>query len=227
MIDLENPSIDMFNVDRFRVETWVLLSSELPNRRPNAAHPLGHVDDLSSAVDVAVDWYQQRDRAPLFKVTSLAPAGLTDELGRRGYKEEGGADVYLMPEIGLESGTALVETEASTDWYDIVGIAPERRATFRDAHRGDHLGWARLPGTSAGLGVVHADTVGIFNMKTNPDARRQGHGTVMLASLLSWARAHGARRAFLQVEGHNQGAIGLYRKMGFERMYEYRYWARQ
>jgi len=227
VIDLEYPSINMFNVERYDFETWVLLSSELPNRRPNAAHPLGRVDDIASAVDVTLNWYAQRDRAPLFKVTSLAPAGLTDELQRRGFEEVPGAVVYLLRDMGPTSGSALIETDPGSDWLDIVGIPAERRAMFGSAHQGDHLAWARLPGLSAGLAVVEGDTVGIFNMKTTANARRQGHGTLVLASLLGWAVAHGARRAFLQVVGNNQGAIALYRKMGFEAVYEYRYWTPQ
>jgi RimJ/RimL family protein N-acetyltransferase len=44
----------------------------------------------------------------------------------------------------------------------------------------------------------------------------RGIGTRLFEELEKWARQHGIHRLELTVMGHNETAIGLYRKMGFE-----------
>lgn len=52
-------------------------------------------------------------------------------------------------------------------------------------------------------------------MAVDPAVRRRGAGRAMLASVLNWAAAHGARRMGLEVRASNTAALMLYRRMGF------------
>ena len=221
---LESLAIDMFVGERRNLESWVLLSSALPNRRPNAAHLLGDVDDVAAAVDEVEGWYAERGKHPLFKVTPLTPTAVTDELARRGYKGSHGADVYELANLEGFDTSARVSLASDNEWFEIVGIGDP--SAFVAAHKGDDLAWARIPGIAAGLGVRQGDTVGIFNMATVPEHRRHGHGSEVLRSILAWGRTQGATRAFLQVVRSNTAAVSLYRKNGFAFVYEYQYWTK-
>jgi ribosomal protein S18 acetylase RimI-like enzyme len=90
--------------------------------------------------------------------------------------------------------------------------------------------FARLDvgGAPAAIGAcaVEGDWAGVFAMRTDPAHRRLGLARRVLGTLLAEASAAGARRAWLQVEDGNPGAIALYRGAGFAEAYRYRYWAR-
>ncbi len=45
---------------------------------------------------------------------------------------------------------------------------------------------------------------------------RQGHGTRLMHTAEAWAREHAIHRLQLTVMAHNEAAIGLYRKCGFD-----------
>ena len=62
----------------------------------------------------------------------------------------------------------------------------------------------------AGYGVAD------FGMMVAADARGRGVGSALLHAAIEWARGHGAHKVALQVWPHNEGAIALYRKFGFE-----------
>jgi len=48
------------------------------------------------------------------------------------------------------------------------------------------------------------------------DQRRRGIGSALMEEALSWARASGITKVELEVFPHNEPAIALYRKLGFE-----------
>jgi GNAT superfamily N-acetyltransferase len=76
---------------------------------------------------------------------------------------------------------------------------------------------------SSGLAVRGGEWAGFFLMRTNSQVRRRGYARRVLAALAGWARAHGARRAYLQVEEANQPARALYERTGFRNAYAYRF----
>ncbi|HEX8927664.1 MAG TPA: GNAT family N-acetyltransferase, partial [Actinomycetota bacterium] len=54
-------------------------------------------------------------------------------------------------------------------------------------------------------------------MLVAPGWRGQGLGTALLRAGIAWARGVGAHKVALQVWPHNQAAIALYEKLGFQR----------
>jgi RimJ/RimL family protein N-acetyltransferase len=56
-----------------------------------------------------------------------------------------------------------------------------------------------------------------LGMLVAPGWRGQGLGTTLLRAGIAWARGAGAHKVALQVRPHNQAAIALYEKLGFQR----------
>ena len=74
-----------------------------------------------------------------------------------------------------------------------------------------------------GLAVDEGGRVGLFDIVTLPQARRQGAARRLVEALLAWGQAAGAREAYLQVMAANSAAIALYRSLGFVEAYRYHY----
>jgi ribosomal protein S18 acetylase RimI-like enzyme len=55
-----------------------------------------------------------------------------------------------------------------------------------------------------------------LGMLVSPGSRRRGVGSALLAVCIAWARAAGAAELVLHVFPHNEAALALYRKHGFE-----------
>ena len=77
---------------------------------------------------------------------------------------------------------------------------------------------------SCGLGVLEGEHIGLFDLVTDPEARRKGFGTQIVLAILGWAQEQGAKYAYLQVVEQNSAARKLYEKIGFKQLY--RYWYR-
>jgi ribosomal protein S18 acetylase RimI-like enzyme len=77
---------------------------------------------------------------------------------------------------------------------------------------------------ACGLAVLQGQDAGLFDIVTREEDRRRGHGRQLTLGLLHWAKANGAKRAYLQVALSNEAALSLYSSLGF--VEEYRYWYR-
>jgi RimJ/RimL family protein N-acetyltransferase len=55
-----------------------------------------------------------------------------------------------------------------------------------------------------------------LGMSIRADCRGRGLGSALMEAAISWAREVGAHKIALQVWPHNEAALALYRKFGFE-----------
>ena len=89
---------------------------------------------------------------------------------------------------------------------------------FRDCLRVGYCCWVmELGGTTAGYGVMSL-VVGeahLLNICVAPEWQHQGYGRLLLEHFMELAQERGASRMFLEVRLSNQGALGLYRDVGF------------
>lgn len=103
----------------------------------------------------------------------------------------------LMREISQKDGFLPGATWlAATDSFDLM---PEYCGTIQGIR--DRLG----------LGAVQ-------NLGTTPEHRGQGLARALMLAALSGFRAAGLRRAYLEVTAQNEGAIRLYRRIGFHKV---------
>jgi GNAT superfamily N-acetyltransferase len=84
-------------------------------------------------------------------------------------------------------------------------------ATFVAVHDGKDLGLVRCARDEH-----HHDTAWLISMWVTPEARGQGVGNALIDAVIECARSSGASRLLLDVGDHNQQAIALYARKGFQ-----------
>ena len=217
---------------------WRLHASAGFSGRINACWPLEETGlDAGQSVAAVEDWYEASGLPCLFKVVERGcwPTDLTRRLRARGYRPRtetlmmiGPAGGRADPEVKL--GDTVDETFASVFAATAAdpGDAAERLATLARIPMPRVFARLDMAGSPSAIGAcaVEGGWAGVFAMRTDPSHRRQGLARRILAVLLASAGAAGAKRAWLQVEADNGGAIELYRAAGFEEAYRYSYWAR-
>jgi ribosomal-protein-alanine N-acetyltransferase len=115
-----------------------------------------------------------------------------------------------------EDAPALAAAHASA--FDASWTAPDIAALMRASG-----GFALLAEDDAGaaqgfiLGRALAGEAEIMTLAVAPAARRKGLGRELVEALAKEAVGRDARTLFLEVAADNEGAIALYKAIGFER----------
>jgi GNAT superfamily N-acetyltransferase len=187
-------------------------------------------------------WYARHRQTPMFRQSAaLAPSSLDGALAARGYRREVNTVVMTLALDALndadttapEPGLRVVERsvgEGIAEVHRLIGSDPAE--ALRDVRRqglwqGDEifLSLRSINGLiGCGMARVESAHVGIFSLRTLPEARGRGYARQLLGQLLDWGRQRGASSAFLQVDEDNLPAIAVYRRFGF--VARYPYWLR-
>lgn len=219
---------------------WVLRASGTDTRRANSVTALAESRlPLADKIAYCEAWYARHGQPAIFRFTkTFMPAHLDALLEARGYTRE--VDTWVMTadlaepatqrECPPSAGVRLVERSEDEGIADVhrlkhvTGDLHERDAARQALWRGPqaYRSLKTINGlASTGMARVEGSHLGIFSMRTAERARGKGYASTLLADLLTWGRAQGARRAFLQVEQANEAAIALYRGFGFVPTYNY------
>jgi N-acetylglutamate synthase len=219
---------------------WLMRWADAKARRARSINPVAaSLLDIDEKLAFCRAHYQRVGRPLIFRLNSACVDSTLDaQLAQRGFER---FDETLVMSVDLPtaapSAAPLLHYEESTaeqfaavtgklrDYGEdhvrehqqrIADIAvPSARVLARDDA-------GRIVG--AGLAVMDASVVGVFDVVVIPEARRRGYGRALVEHLLTQGRAHGARHAYLQVETGNEAARKLYGAMGFAE--RYRYWYR-
>ena len=217
---------------------WRLRTSSAPNRRVNSVLPLAPAADgpIGQRIGEVETFYRDRDRPPRFQMSPAAEPGELDAmLAARGYGIEAPVVVQCAGIEGIAAasvtGQAHFDHHADPPWLatcwpdgTIEDMAARRAllARIRPEHCFALVSREGEP-AAVGLGVLEAEWLGIFCMRTASRHRRKGAAQAVLTVLARWAGERGARAAYLQVESENLPALGLYEKAGFRTAYGYHY----
>jgi len=224
------------------LDGWVLRFAGGYTKRANSINPTypsgpESEPDLAGRIATCEAIYANRNLPAIFRLTSFgAPAGLDDLLSARGYRVIDRTLVLRRPladSLPNPADDDLRDTPLE-EWLDhyvaFSGAALDKRATHAAMLRqiaGEPLfGLLRNPAgepVACGLTVREGRLAGMFDIVTDRARRRRGFGRSLVIALLAWARARGAREAYLQVVATNEAAIGLYRALGFTDAYHYWY----
>lgn len=135
---------------------------------------------------------------------------------RRGRPEDGGAVVALergvagAPHWSPEEYAAIFRTDAAG-----AGVC---RCLFVAEAEDDLLGFSvgsLVVEIGAGAGAVGRGWGEIESVAVAERARRQGIGQALCRTILAWCEEQGAGSAGLEVRAGSEGALAMYRGLGF------------
>ncbi|GAB6845248.1 ribosomal protein S18 acetylase RimI-like enzyme [Methylorubrum rhodinum] len=219
---------------------YLLRASGGPSRRPNSVNPLrGHRAEPEAVIAACEAAYAGLGRPALFRVPEIAP-DLDASLERRGYTAFGRSLTLLAdladhawppdPEVTLapspdadwlaaRAALNAADSETSRVYAEMIRtiLLPKAFAAIRRDGAVAAMAYAALD----------RDLVVIESVGTLEALRGQGLARRVVAALLRWGRAEGARAACLQVVADNAPARRLYAGLGFAReLFSYSYRSR-
>jgi ribosomal protein S18 acetylase RimI-like enzyme len=215
----------------------IRLTASHPARRLNSVNPLdpGDSSNLSERMGRIARRFEAYGRPLTFRLSPLSAPKIVDNLRALGWEPKSESIVMQLPlseglvrgaidQIPLKDMNRFVSASIA-----IGNVDPSLRAGLCEVI-------SRIQPT-AGLFVLERDGLavsttvcvqdgelaGLFEIATAEGERGKGHGRGTVLSALKWARARGARIAWLQVEAANEAALALYRSIGFGEVYRYHY----
>ncbi|MCF3136525.1 GNAT family N-acetyltransferase [Streptomyces olivochromogenes] len=227
-------------VESERLGEWELRAAGGFTRRGNSVLPLGDPGlPLDAALDAVRRWYRERG-LPAYIQTATGAAGtqesLCAELERRGWVREVTAELWvgaLAPVADRAEGADVVlSREADEAWlarYRRKGVS---EVALRVLGGGPSVWFATVPGAGGGapaaIGrcVVDGRWAGFAAVEVDPDLRRRGLATEVMAALARRALDEGASAAWLQVETGDEAAAAraLYAGLGFAAHHAYHHY---
>ncbi|MFK0043065.1 GNAT family N-acetyltransferase [Streptomyces sp. NPDC090741] len=211
---------------------WTLRAAGGFTRRANSVLPLGDPGlPLDEALARVTAWYAERE-LPAYVQTATGAVGTQELLGaeleRRGWVNEVSAEVRiaaLAPIADVDTGAAASEVRLTRapdeEWLGMYGRVKDPEVARRVLAAGPSVWFATLPGRAIGRLVVDGRWAGFAAVEVDPEHRRGGLGTVVMAVLARRALEEGASAAWLQVEADNAGALALYDGLGFAAHHAY------
>ncbi|MFW9849082.1 MAG: GNAT family N-acetyltransferase [Candidatus Thorarchaeota archaeon] len=226
--------------DSRNLDGWTLRSSKGVTWRANSVLPFSSLINLTldEAIESVVQYYQERNLIPAFKLTYCChPTNLDKVLDSKGFKKEMETYVQIAPlnNGSSESGRYSVKISEmlKQDWVsayfklgEFTSFELENRIDIiKRIQTGKAFASVRAGGmiVGIGMGVIVDQALGLFGIITDPHHRGKGVGSSINAALMSWGKERGASVAYLQVEKENTPALSLYSKCGFSIIYDYWY----
>lgn len=191
--------------------------------------------------------YAREQLQTIFRLTSITeqPPGqagtppesptLDQVLAQRGYALEEANWVLTRPLVAqtTDAGATTVTLVPLDQWLDAYCQLTGMQQPVRGLHNlilqaiSGTCGFAVLmhneKPVACGLGVVERELLGLFDIFTHADHRRQGLAHTLITGLFNWAAEQGATHTYLQVLRENSAATTLYKRLGFSLSYEYWY----
>jgi GNAT superfamily N-acetyltransferase len=199
---------------------WTLRAAGGFTRRANSVLAVGDPGvPLDEALARVVRWYGERGLPPLIQLPDFSP--YAERIGARGWVREADTLVRTAPLAPLtmlpDPPGAAVELSRTPDaaWlaaYHRTGDLAE--AALKVVRGGPSVWFATMPG-AIGRAVVDGPWALFGAVEVEPAQRRGGLATAVMGALARRAYAEGASAAYLQVEADNEGARGLYDRLGF------------
>lgn len=224
-------------VERERLGEWELRAAAGFTRRANSVLPLGDPGlPLDEALAAVRRWYAARGLPAYIQLATGAEGTeelLCAELEGRGWTREVTAELWtgaLAPVADREAPGVELSRTADEAWlarYQRKGMS---EVALKVLGSGPSVWFATVAGAEgappAAIGrcVVDGRWAGFAAVEVDPEQRRRGLATAVMAALARQALDEGASAAWLQVETENAGARALYAGLGFGAHHAYHHY---
>lgn len=220
---------------------WVIRLADGVTKRSNSVTCLGgDLSDLERRINRVEAIFERHGLPPVFRISPLAPSALTPALNARRWRRFDESIVMTagaaaFDQRGTETGLCISE-KPDDGWLEgccrIDGLSADDAATLSlmlerlipKAGYGHIMVDDRV--AALALAVIDNELVGLFEVMTAKDRRRQGYSRFLVSSLLRFGQKQGATTGWLAVAAANEPAVKLYRSLGFSEVYRYHYRAK-
>ncbi|MEU6364434.1 GNAT family N-acetyltransferase [Streptomyces sp. NPDC046931] len=225
-------------LERERLGAWELRAAAGFTRRANSVLPLGDPGlPLDQALTAVRRWYAARGLPAYVQAATGAEGAqelLCAELEARGWTREVTAGLWtggLAPVADRETSGVELSRTADEAWLARYHRRPGLSdVALRVLGSGPSVWFATVPGAQGGppaaIGrcVVDGRWAGFAAVEVDPEQRRRGLASAVMAALARRALDEGASAAWLQVETDNAAARALYTRLGFAAHHAYHHY---
>jgi ribosomal protein S18 acetylase RimI-like enzyme len=220
---------------------WIVRLAEGITRRANSVLPLCYYgNDALKDIKQVEQLYKQWNLPSVFQIPDYCePQKLLSILEERGYVKEAESLVMLCSanEISNISQNEVFsyshEEQESDEWFNALqqfnSASDNRikgvRKIISRIKQPKNFFYAKKNETIVGvaLAIIERSHLGIYNMTTNPELRRQGIARSIIFEMKKWCQEKDIENIYLQVQGDNLGAIKLYKSVNLTETFRYRY----
>ncbi len=213
------------------VAGWTLHAAGGFTRRVNCATAAGMPDTSPASRRIIEQWLTDRGGALVVRVTPLlAHAAVETIEAEWGYRNVDETIVMTAPAtaISQDAGVAF-EPVDSESFFDRLNELNDREDAHAHAWRrllgrvADRAAGVSIGELGAGIVVRSGKYAAVYSVAVSPSARRQGLASRLMSAATDWAVSNGCETMFLQVSASNEGALSLYRALGYTEAYRYSY----
>jgi len=216
---------------------WVLRFSNGYTYRANSVNPI-YTSTLPVAEKVSFceEAYARQNLPSAFKVTDASSAELDNLLAERGYEVVTPTYMFINPVLpdAPNTGNVITSRCITPEWrghfFRLNGVSDPQKIVTASAMMDNiqhNLVCVQIEShgevIACGLCVVERGYVGLYDIVVDSAHRQKGYGYELCRTLLSEAVKLGAKSAYLQVVSANAPAIALYKKLGYQQLYQYWY----
>ena len=216
---------------------WMLRFSNGYTNRANSVNPIyqGSIS-IQEKVAVCEEKYTREGLPTVFKLTDASPPELDVYLDTRGYEKVTPTNLFTMDTLPLHDDIDKVTifNRIDSEWrehcFRLNGLTDMQKIETASAMM-DNIqntvicAQIEMDGktVACGLCVAERDYAGLYDIVVDSAHRQRGLGYDLCRALLAEAVKHGAKSAYLQVVAANAPAIALYKKIGYQHLYQYWY----
>jgi ribosomal protein S18 acetylase RimI-like enzyme len=212
------------------VAGWHVTATAGLSRRVNSARDLGAAIVDDGALAALEAWFAARDLPLVVRETPIMSSS-TGKAVRELWGFDAIDETSVMAASATQSAVGGVRVVSSDDddfqaeLYALNGRTDGNAVTLYRIYSRivDRAAGVWMPGQGAAVVVQDGGRCAVFSLAVADSQRRQGIGTRLMAAASTWAGERGVSEMFVQVAGTNSPAIELYRSLGFEEVYRYRY----
>ncbi len=218
---------------------WLLGLDAGTVQRAKSAAPLVQGHALVASIDRVASRYRDAGLNPCFRVPDVPELeGVQRRSTAQGLTPGEATHVQWVEANRLEALLSASGVEVSLNdrpdeaWcavflgegFDPIDGASRTRILKRAAHARYASVQVEGATVAVGMGSFSHGWVSIHGMRTLPAWRGRGYALAIIGRLMAEGRRRQLDRVFLQVEGSNAHARAIYRRLGFQDLWSYRYW---
>ncbi len=221
------------------LDGWIIRMADGYTKRANSINPIYSFEkNLDEKMRYCETIFRKNSLPVIYKIVDCEEQKIIDQkLERAGYEKIDATSVQVcknIQEVHSYKEALVIDKKFTENWihcfYQCSNIKDKKTMEnienmLRNIRHDIVSVYKTENGMFAGCGygVIEKGFVGLFDIIVKEEYRKKGYGTDIVKTILSEAKEHGAKNAYLAVVNDNIAAKSIYEKIGFKETYTYWY----